>query len=69
MVGLWCYNQSGVIELLLMRDPHYDRMCFKSVPFTAKNVELLELYPILSYQSFYSASDHSLISMQSVPRM
>ena len=23
MVGLWCYNQSGVAELLIMRDPHY----------------------------------------------
>ena len=23
MVGLWCYNQSGVTELLIMRDPHY----------------------------------------------
>ena len=31
MVGLWCYNQSGVTELLIMGDPHYDRMCFKSV--------------------------------------
>ena len=31
MVGLWCYNQSGVTELLIMRDPHYGRMCFKSV--------------------------------------
>ena len=29
MVGLWCYNQSGVIELLIMRHPHYGRMCFK----------------------------------------
>ena len=24
-------NQSGVTELLIMRDPHYGRMCFKSV--------------------------------------
>ena len=24
MVGLWYYNQSGVTELLIMRDPHYD---------------------------------------------
>ena len=31
MVGLWCYNQSGVTELLIMRDPHYGQMCFKSV--------------------------------------
>ena len=31
MVGLRCYNQSGVAELLIMRDPHYGRMCFKSV--------------------------------------
>ena len=66
MVGLWCYNQSGVTELLIMRDPHYGRMCFKSVKTlgtlhselwkrhwpsvsafsTAKNVELLGLYPI-----------------------
>ena len=37
MVGLWHYNQSCVTELLIMRDPHYDRMCFKSV---------LGLYPI-----------------------
>ena len=29
MVGY--YNQSGATELLIMRDPHYDRMCFKSV--------------------------------------
>ena len=27
----WCYNQSGVTELLIMRDPHYGRMCFQSV--------------------------------------
>ena len=31
MVGLWCYNQSGVTKLLIMWDPHYGRMCFKSV--------------------------------------
>ena len=28
MVGLWYYNQSGVIELLIMRDHHYGRMCY-----------------------------------------
>ena len=31
MVGLMRYNQSGVTELLIMRDSHYGRMCFKSV--------------------------------------
>ena len=31
MVGLWTYNQSGVTEQLIMRDPHYDQMCFQSV--------------------------------------
>ena len=31
MVGLWCYNQSGVTELLIMRDSYHVRMCFKSV--------------------------------------
>ena len=31
MVGLWCYNQSGMTELLIMREPHYGRTCFKSV--------------------------------------
>ena len=31
MVDLWYYNQSGVTELLIMRHPHYGRMCFKSV--------------------------------------
>ena len=31
MVGLWYYNQSGVTDLLIMRDLHYGRMCFKSV--------------------------------------
>ena len=58
MVGLWRYSQSGVTELLIMRDPHYGRMCFKSVKtlealqpsasalFKAKNVERLVLYPI-----------------------
>ena len=37
MVGLWCYNQSGVTELMIMRDPHYCGMCFKSrgSPFLA----------------------------------
>ena len=25
------YNQSSVNELLIMRDPHYGRMCFKLV--------------------------------------
>ena len=29
MVDLWCYNQSGVSELLIIRDSHYGRMCFK----------------------------------------
>ena len=28
---IWCYNQSGMTELLIIRDPHYARMCFKSV--------------------------------------
>ena len=23
MVGIWCYKQSGVTELFIMRDPHY----------------------------------------------
>ena len=37
MVGLWYYNQSGVTVLCIMRDPHYDRMFFKSLnPLTAK---------------------------------
>ena len=31
MVGRWCYNQSGVTDLFIMRDPHYGRMCIKSV--------------------------------------
>ena len=49
MVGLWCYNQSGVTELLIMRDPHYGRMCFKSVKtLGALHVELLGFYPILT---------------------
>ena len=30
MVGLSYYNQSGATELLIMRDSHYGRMCFKS---------------------------------------
>ena len=33
----WDYNQSGVTELLIMRDPHFEPMCFKSV----KSVETL----------------------------
>ena len=44
----------GVNELLIMTDPHYDRMCLSqlkpselySVFSTAENVELLGLYPI-----------------------
>ena len=31
ILHLWYYNQSGVTELLILRDPQYDRMCFKSV--------------------------------------
>ena len=31
MVGICYYIESGVTELLIMRDPHYGRMCFKSV--------------------------------------
>ena len=31
MLGLGCYNQPGVTELLIMSDPHYGRMCFKSI--------------------------------------
>ena len=30
MVGLWYYNQSGVTELLIIRDTHYGQKCFKS---------------------------------------
>ena len=51
MECLWYYNQSGVTELLIMRDPYYGWMCFRSVKTlgasafsTARNVEL---YPIL----------------------
>ena len=42
MVGLRCYNQPGVTEMLIMRDPHYmyGRMCFKSV----KALEALHSY-------------------------
>ena len=31
MVGICNYNQSGATKLLIMRDFHYGRMCFKSV--------------------------------------
>ena len=31
MVSQWCYNQSGVTELLVIRDAYHNRMCFKSV--------------------------------------
>ena len=31
MVGIQGYNQSGVTELLIMRDAHYGRMCFEAV--------------------------------------
>ena len=40
-------------ELLIMRDPHYDRMCFKSgksSTILAENVEILCLYPIPVYR-------------------
>ena len=38
--ALWCYNQSGVTEQLIMRGPCYGRMCFKSV----KTLEALHSY-------------------------
>ena len=31
MVGLSCCNQSGITELLIMKDSHHDRMYFKAV--------------------------------------
>ena len=31
MVGLLCYNLSGVTELLIMKDPHYGRMSVKTL--------------------------------------
>ena len=31
MAGLWCYNQSGATELLIMSDFYYGLICFKSV--------------------------------------
>ena len=31
LADLWCYNQAGVTDLLIMRDPHYGRPCFMSV--------------------------------------
>ena len=37
IVSLWCYNQSGVTELLIMRDPHYCLMWLSQL-------KLLELY-------------------------
>ena len=64
MVGIWCYNQSGVTELLIMKYTHYGRMCLSQLKpsellafldvetaeasafSTAKNEELLGLYPI-----------------------
>ena len=33
MVGLWCYNQSGMTELFIMRDPHYVLSQFKHSDF------------------------------------
>ena len=39
MVGLWCYNQSGVTDLFIMRDSHYGLLCFKSVKTQIKHVK------------------------------
>ena len=60
IVCLWCYYQSGVTELLIMRDPPYGRICQLKTSgfsilscekglgldhFTAENLELRGLYP------------------------
>ena len=52
MVGLWYYNQSGVTELLIIRDPHYGRMCFESV----ETLEALHQNPQLKPSELYIPS-------------
>ena len=52
MVRIWCYNQgSGVTELLIMRDPYYGRMCFKSVKTVGASTFLAKEDPQLTMQS------------------
>ena len=61
MVGLWYYNQSGVTELLIIRDFYFVRCVLSQLKpsdlyiisfakglglFLAKNVEFLGLYPV-----------------------
>ena len=66
MVGLWCDNQSGVTELLimrdphygLMRDPHYSRMCFKLVKTPGA---------LHSYNYYNSNKSYSLIYLLNTP--
>ena len=68
MVGLWYYNQSGVAELLIMRDLHYGRMCFNSLEVVSrwhfKWVEIIQIWQNES-QRFWNLADwcHILISL------
>ena len=63
MVGLWCYNQSDVTELLVMKDPLYDRVCFKSVKtFGALNPQLPKR-PLLSASAFSTTKNVELLGL------
>ena len=62
MVGLWCYSQSGVTELLIiMRDLHYGRMCFKSGKTRGALHSKLWKRPRPSASAFSTAKNEELL--------
>ena len=67
IVGLWCYNQSGVTELLIMRDPHYGRHCFRSVKTLPSELYILScgkgLWPRPSASAFSAAKNVELLGL------
>ena len=60
MVGLWCYNQLGVTELLILMDPHYGGMCFKSVKSIGTLSQLWK-GPLPSASAFSTAKNVELL--------
>ena len=58
MVGLWSFNQSGVIELSIMRDTHCGWMCFKTHHYIICFVQPLHSEP--GIESYCSSSTDQL---------
>ena len=64
---LWYCNQSGVNDLLIMRDPHYVRMCFKSVKTIGALHSWLWKRHRPSASTFFKAKNVELLRLFPIP--